>query len=129
MLSATSPVDPWLYSTQGLALNITLSAVEITGAASSSSETTTTTSAHDLEPLDYRTSENLWIPSNETSSLLVDAEPPDVSSTEPFEAGDSSSLSGSDDPSNDPEMEEFLLDALCDFDPQDLQSDVLQICI
>jgi len=78
--------------------------------------------AKDTELLDYRTTENLWIPTtpiSDASGSLTGSDLLDVGDTT---EGDSSS--------DDGELEEFLLDAFCDSKPSEEQAaDVLQVGI
>eukprot|EP00567_Pseudictyota_dubia_P007241 CAMPEP_0197434410 /NCGR_PEP_ID=MMETSP1175-20131217/2149_1 /TAXON_ID=1003142 /ORGANISM="Triceratium dubium, Strain CCMP147" /LENGTH=360 /DNA_ID=CAMNT_0042963123 /DNA_START=54 /DNA_END=1137 /DNA_ORIENTATION=- len=115
------------YNTRNQPLKQTLSAVEITGAVSSSSSNVTNSStlALDYEPLDFRTTENLWIPAASSSPSSAERSSPssDVCADAGVEA------SGGWDDSSDSEMEEFLLDAFSDFDAKEAQADVLQVCV
>jgi len=87
--------------------------------------TNSSTLALDYEPLDFRTTENLWIPAASSSPSPAERSSPssDVCADAGVEA------SGGWDDSSDSEMEEFLLDAFSDFDAKEAQADVLQVCV
>jgi len=76
------------------------------------------TTAQDYEPLEYRTNENASSTPVPLSPSLPHGGRSSSSGAEKLDGGDIF----------DGEMEDFLLDAFCDFNPEEAQEDIMRVC-